>query len=88
MRVLCWHGKGDVRIDTVPDPKIQDPRDAIIEITACAICGSDHHRHDDGRRQDVHDEIVMFEVMRETLDAEWRRNRGFGWSGSSGRMKL
>lgn len=41
MRALCWHGKGDVRIDTVPDPKIAHPRDAIIKITACAICGSD-----------------------------------------------
>ena len=43
MRALCWHGKGDVRVDTVPDPKIQHPRDAIIKITACAICGSDLH---------------------------------------------
>ena len=33
--------KGDVRVGTVPDPKIQHPRDAIIKITACAICGSD-----------------------------------------------
>ena len=43
MRALCWHGKGDVRVDTVPDPKIQHPRDAVIKITACAICGSDLH---------------------------------------------
>src|SRR5665213_1804027 len=43
MRALCWHGKGDVRVDTVPDPKIQHPRDALIKITACAICGSDLH---------------------------------------------
>ena len=34
MRALCWHGKGDVRVDTVPDPTIQHPRDAIIKITA------------------------------------------------------
>jgi hypothetical protein len=40
MRALCWHGKGDVRVDTVPDPVIQHPRDAIIRITACAIGGS------------------------------------------------
>jgi threonine dehydrogenase-like Zn-dependent dehydrogenase len=46
MRALCWHGKGDVRCDTVPDPQIQDPRDAIIKITACAICGSDLHLYD------------------------------------------
>ena len=37
MRALCWHGKGDVRCDTVPDPKIERPRDAIIKVTACAI---------------------------------------------------
>src|ERR1700710_2128173 len=43
MRALCWHGSGDVRIDNVPDPKIQDPRDAIIKITASGICGSDLH---------------------------------------------
>jgi threonine dehydrogenase-like Zn-dependent dehydrogenase len=43
MRALCWHGKGDVWVDTVPDPKIQHPRDAVIKITACAICGSDLH---------------------------------------------
>ena len=43
MRALCWHGKGDVRVDTVADPEIQHPRDAIIKITACAICGSDLH---------------------------------------------
>ena len=34
MKALCWHGKGDVRVDTVPDPKIEDPRDAIVRITS------------------------------------------------------
>lgn len=43
MRALCWHGKGDVRVDTVADPEIKHPRDIIIKITACAICGSDLH---------------------------------------------
>jgi threonine dehydrogenase-like Zn-dependent dehydrogenase len=43
MRALCWHGHGDVRVDNVPDPKIEHPRDAIIKISACAICGSDLH---------------------------------------------
>lgn len=43
MKALCWHGVGDVRIDTVPDPKIQDSRDAIIRITTSGICGSDLH---------------------------------------------
>jgi threonine dehydrogenase-like Zn-dependent dehydrogenase len=43
MKALAWHGKGDIRCDEVPDPKIEHPRDAIIKITACAICGSDLH---------------------------------------------
>jgi len=43
MKALCWHGKGDVRIDDVPDPKIEQPRDAIVKITSTAICGSDLH---------------------------------------------
>jgi len=43
MKALCWHGTGDVRVDTVPDPEIRNPRDAIIKITASAICGSDLH---------------------------------------------
>ena len=43
MRALTWHGTGDIRCETVPDPAIQDGRDAIIKVTACAICGSDLH---------------------------------------------
>jgi threonine dehydrogenase-like Zn-dependent dehydrogenase len=43
MRALCWHGKQDVRVDTVPDPKILNPRDAIVKVTSTAICGSDLH---------------------------------------------
>jgi threonine dehydrogenase-like Zn-dependent dehydrogenase len=43
MRALCWHGKNDVRVDTVPDPKIEEPTDVIIKITSTAICGSDLH---------------------------------------------
>lgn len=43
MKALCWHGHGDVRVDTVPDPKIEAPTDAIIKITATGICGSDLH---------------------------------------------
>ena len=43
MKALCWHAKNDVRVDTVPDPKIQNGRDAILRVTATAICGSDVH---------------------------------------------
>ncbi len=46
MKALCWHGKGDVRVDKVPDPKIEDPRDVIVKITSTAICGSDLHLFD------------------------------------------
>ena len=46
MKALCWHGKHDIRYDTVPDPTIQDGRDAIIQVTSCAICGSDLHPYD------------------------------------------
>jgi threonine dehydrogenase-like Zn-dependent dehydrogenase len=43
MRALVWHGKEDIRCDTVSDPEIEHPRDAIIKVTSCAICGSDLH---------------------------------------------
>jgi threonine dehydrogenase-like Zn-dependent dehydrogenase len=43
VRALAWHGKGDIRCEEVPDPKIEDGRDAVIKVTACAICGSDLH---------------------------------------------
>ncbi len=46
MKALCWHGKSDIRCDNVPDPKIEDPRDVIVKITATAICGSDLHLYD------------------------------------------
>lgn len=46
MKALCWHGTEDVRIDNVPDPKIQDNRDIIIRVTSTAICGSDLHLYD------------------------------------------
>lgn len=43
MKALCWHGKGDIRCDTVDDPTIENDRDIIIKVTSCAICGSDLH---------------------------------------------
>jgi threonine dehydrogenase-like Zn-dependent dehydrogenase len=46
MKALCWHGTHDVRVDTVPDPEIQNPSDAIVKITSSAICGSDLHLYD------------------------------------------
>ncbi len=46
MKALCWYGKNDVRVETVPDPKLLNARDAIIRITRSAICGSDLHLYD------------------------------------------
>jgi threonine dehydrogenase-like Zn-dependent dehydrogenase len=43
MRATCWHGKRDMRVENVPDPKILNRRDAIVRITSTAICGSDLH---------------------------------------------
>lgn len=43
MRALVWHGSKHVQVDTVPDPKIVDPTDIILEVTCTAICGSDLH---------------------------------------------
>lgn len=43
MRALCWYGRGDVRVETVPDPEIVNPHDAIVRVVKTAICGSDLH---------------------------------------------
>src|SRR5205085_3858177 len=43
MKALVWHGKEDIRCDTVSDPRIEHPRDAIVKVSSCAICGSDLH---------------------------------------------
>ena len=46
MKAVTWHGKRDVRVDTVPDPTIEQPTDAIVRITSTAICGSDLHLYE------------------------------------------
>lgn len=46
MKALTWHGRGDIRYESVPDPSIVDPTDAIVRITSTAICGSDLHLYD------------------------------------------
>ncbi|HJU64047.1 MAG TPA: zinc-dependent alcohol dehydrogenase [Gemmatimonadaceae bacterium] len=43
MKAVTWHGKRDMRVESVPDPEIMNPRDAIVRITSTAICGSDLH---------------------------------------------
>jgi threonine dehydrogenase-like Zn-dependent dehydrogenase len=46
MRAVTWHGKRDVRVDTVPDPRLIEPTDVIVEITSTGICGSDLHLYE------------------------------------------
>ncbi|KXV03147.1 glutathione-dependent formaldehyde dehydrogenase [Caballeronia megalochromosomata] len=46
MKALIWQGKNDIRYETVPDPQIEHPRDAVIKVSSCAICGSDLHLFD------------------------------------------
>ncbi|MEA2331985.1 MAG: hypothetical protein QOH58_2123 [Thermoleophilaceae bacterium] len=46
MKAVTWHGKRDVRVDTVPDPSIEEPTDAIVRITSSGICGSDLHLYE------------------------------------------
>ena len=68
MRALCWHGKGDVRVDTVADPEIKHPRDAIIKVTACAICGSDLHLLDGYQPTMEAGDILGHEFMGEVVE--------------------
>jgi threonine dehydrogenase-like Zn-dependent dehydrogenase len=46
MKALAYHGRRDVRVDTVPDPRIEEPTDAIVRMTTTAICGSDLHLYE------------------------------------------
>ncbi len=46
MRAVTWHGKRDIRVDTVPDPTIQAPTDIVVRITSTGICGSDLHLYE------------------------------------------
>ena len=68
MKALCWHGKGDIRYDTVPDPKIEHPRDAVIKVTACAICGSDLHLFNGVIPSMESGDVVGHETMGEVVE--------------------
>ena len=68
MKALCWHGKEDVRIETVPDPTLIDPRDAIVKVTATAICGSDLHLYDGYMPTMESGDILGHEFMGEIVD--------------------
>jgi threonine dehydrogenase-like Zn-dependent dehydrogenase len=68
MKALCWHGKKDVRFDTVDDPIIGHPRDAIIKVSACAICGSDLHLFDGFMLGMESGDIMGHEFMGEVVE--------------------
>jgi len=68
MKALCWHGKGDIRCDTVPDPRIEHSRDAIIKVTACAICGSDLHLYDGIMPGMKSGDVLGHETMGEVME--------------------
>ena len=74
MRALCWHGKKDIRCDTVPDPKIEDPRDAIVKVTSCAICGSDLHLYDGFMPGMESGDIMGHESMGEVVEVGAERS--------------
>jgi len=68
MKALCWHGRNDVRIDNVPDPTILNPRDAIIKVTATAICGSDLHLYNAFIPTLMEGDILGHEFMGEVVE--------------------
>jgi threonine dehydrogenase-like Zn-dependent dehydrogenase len=68
MRALTWHGKHDVRVDTVPDPQLVNPRDAIIRITSTAICGSDLHLYDHTIPRMKAGDVLGHEFMGEVVE--------------------
>jgi threonine dehydrogenase-like Zn-dependent dehydrogenase len=68
MKALCWHGKKDIRFDTVPDPTIEHPRDAIIKVSSCAICGSDLHLYDGFMPGMMRGDIMGHEFMGEVVE--------------------
>lgn len=68
MKALCWHGKNDVRYDTVPDPEIEHPRDAIVNVSSCAICGSDLHLYDHFIPSMQSGDVLGHEFMGEVME--------------------
>jgi threonine dehydrogenase-like Zn-dependent dehydrogenase len=68
MKAVCWQGAYDVRVETVPDPKILNPRDAIIQITSTAICGSDLHIYDGYIPTMQPGDIIGHEFMGEVVE--------------------
>jgi threonine dehydrogenase-like Zn-dependent dehydrogenase len=68
MKALCWYGVNDVRYQTVPDPKILNPRDIVVRITSTAICGSDLHLYDGFIPTMENGDILGHEFMGEVVE--------------------
>ena len=68
MKAACYYGKEDVRVERVPDPQILNPRDAIVKVTATAICGSDLHIYDGYIPTMERGDILGHEFMGEVVE--------------------
>jgi threonine dehydrogenase-like Zn-dependent dehydrogenase len=68
MKALCWEGVSDIRYETVPDPKIEHGRDAIVQVSSCAICGSDLHLYDGYMPGMKHGDVMGHEFMGEVVE--------------------
>src|SRR6478672_7904570 len=68
MKAVCWMGTNDVRVEDVPDPRILEPRDAIVKITSTAICGSDLHLLDGYMPTMEKGDILGHEPMGEVVE--------------------
>jgi threonine dehydrogenase-like Zn-dependent dehydrogenase len=68
MKALCWYGREDVRVEHVPEPRLLNPRDAIVKVTATAICGSDLHLYDGCIPAMAKGDILGHEFMGEVVE--------------------
>jgi threonine dehydrogenase-like Zn-dependent dehydrogenase len=68
MKAVCWRGANQVEVETVPDPKLINPRDAIVKVTSTAICGSDLHLYDGYNPTMKPGDILGHEFMGEVVE--------------------
>ena len=68
MRATCWHGKQDLRVEEVPEPRILNQRDAIVKISSTAICGSDLHLYNAFVPTLMKGDILGHEFMGEVVE--------------------
>src|SRR4051812_32021511 len=68
MKAVCWHGKHNVSVERVDDPKIINPNDAIVKVTLSAICGSDLHLYNGFIPSMMDGDILGHEFMGEVVE--------------------